>query len=134
ARRDVRCALARERIVIGAGEDSRDGAGVTARGARGTAELIRRNTGGAAEGRTYAEGEAHGDAEGEPIRDRGLAARGGRTGTPIENADHALWVQSTTLQVALMQAYMAFRLAELTVGLGAALAATGAGLVAALRR
>ena len=52
----------------------------------------------------------------------------------MENPDHELWIQSTTLQSALLQAYMAFRLSELTVALGAALAAAGVGLAAAGHR
>ena len=37
-------------------------------------------------------------------------ARHKRTGRIVENPEHAPSVQSTTLQTALMQAYMAFRL------------------------
>jgi hypothetical protein len=43
-------------------------------------------------------------------------------------------MQSTTLQTALMQAYMAFRVAESTVALGAVLVVAGAGLAASGRR
>ena len=52
----------------------------------------------------------------------------------LPNPAHALWVQATTLQTALMQAYLAQRLAELTAGLGATFVAVGAGLTAASRR
>jgi len=40
-------------------------------------------------------------------------------------------LQATTLQTALTQAYLAFRLAELTAGVGASLVAAGVGLAAA---
>jgi hypothetical protein len=53
-----------------------------------------------------------------------------RTTLPVENPAVKLWLQSTTLQTALMQAYLAFRLAELTAGLGAAFLAVGAALAA----
>jgi hypothetical protein len=45
----------------------------------------------------------------------------------------ARWLQSTTLQTALMQAYISSRLAELTIGLGAALVTAGAGVTALAR-
>ena len=53
-----------------------------------------------------------------------------RTGGLLENPEHALWLQSTTLQTALMQAYIGFRLAQLTVAVGVAFCAVGAGLAA----
>jgi hypothetical protein len=52
----------------------------------------------------------------------------------VDNPDVRLWLQATTLQTALMQAYLAFRLAELTAGLGAVLVAVGGGLSAAASR
>jgi hypothetical protein len=104
ARRDVKRMLARERIVNPDDATPVDGPA----GARAMAELIRRRTIEATDGRTYAE-------------------------TDVESPDHALWIQSTTLQTALTQAYMAFRLAELTIALGGAFVAIGAGLAAAGR-
>lgn len=63
---------------------------------------------------------------------RGDRLRGDeRTREPVENPKHLLWLQSTTLQTALMQAYMGSRIAELMIGLGAALAVAGAGVTAA---
>jgi hypothetical protein len=56
------------------------------------------------------------------------------TGAAVPDPAHALWVQATTLQTALMQAYLAQRLAELTAGLGATFIAVGAGLTVAARR
>jgi len=133
-RRETRRALARERIADPA-RDSPEGAQVTtAAGARSAAELIRSNTLAATGDRTYAEIEPYLDAEGEPTFDRAGAARDERTGRLVQNLDHELWIQSTTLQAALLQAYMAFRLSELTVALGAALVVAGAGLAAAGRR
>lgn len=55
-------------------------------------------------------------------------------GGPIENPEHAVWIQSKTLQTALMQAYMAFRLSELTVALGVSFVAVGIGLAAMSHR
>ena len=123
ARYEVRRGLARERI--------RDGADVgTAAAARSLAERIRQNTVDATGGLTYAEVEPYVDEAGRPTGDASGAARDGRTGQPLENPSHDLWIQSTTLQTALMQAYLAFRLAELTVALGATLALVGLRLAA----
>lgn len=103
ARRDVMRVLVQERIVNP--EDERPVE--DAAGARAMAELIRRHTLESTGGRTYAETD--------------------------EGPERDLWIQSTTLQTALTQAYMAFRLAELTIALGAVLVATGIGLAAAGR-
>lgn len=94
------------------------------------AELIRQNTVEATGGRTYAEIDPYVDAEGNTTTDAERAAKDERTGGPVENPEHALWIQSTTLQTALMQAYTAFRLSELTVALGASFVAVGIGLAA----
>jgi hypothetical protein len=94
------------------------------------AELIRGNTVEATSGRTYTEIDPYVDGDGNTTPDAERAAKDERTGEPIENPDHALWIQSTTLQTALMQAYMAFRLSELTVALGASFVAVGLGLAA----
>jgi hypothetical protein len=132
-RRETRSALARERIEL-PGETGSASSVITASAVRSAAEFIRRNTLAATGDRTYAEVEPYLDAERKPTSDRALAALNERTGAPVENADHALWIQSTTLQAALQQAYIAFRLSELTVGLGAAFVAAGLGLTAAGRR
>lgn len=131
ARREVERVLARERIV-GTSETAPPDAPVTsASAARSLAEVIRSRTLAATGGRTYAETAEYVDGDGNPTSDAGSALRDERTGQPIENPEHALWLQSTTLQTALMQAYLSSRLAELTVALGASLVAAGAGLVAA---
>lgn len=128
AGRDVRRTLERERIVSTPDATPPDQPVTTAGGARSMSEVIRRNTIEATRGRTYAEIEPYVDEQGRPTSDGGRAARDERTGGRLENPEHALWVQSTTLQTALIQAYMAFRLAELTTAVGVALVATGAGL------
>ena len=134
ARREVRLALARERIVS-VPEAGRPSAPVTTgAAARSLAEVIRKNTVEATGGLTYAEVDPYIDAEGNSTADSARAANDERSGQPLENPDHDLWVQSTTLQVALMQAYVASRLAELTVALGASLVTVGVGLAAAGRR
>ena len=128
-RREVRRALARERIVHPALPNGR--AEVTSAGrARSLADFVRQSTVDATAGRTYAEIEPYLDAGGAPTADSASAARDDRTGQPLANPDASLWIQSTTLQTALMQAYMAFRVAELTVAVGAAFVAVGAGLAA----
>ena len=74
-------------------------------------------------GRTYAQIEPYLDSGGAPTADSADAAKDERTGQPLANPDASLWIQSTTLQSALMQAYMAFRVSESTAALGAAEAA-----------
>ena len=98
--------------------------------ARSLAEVIRTNTLDAAEGKTYAETELFLDTERRPTSDRGRALEDDRSGEPVENPAHALWIQSTALQTALMQAYMGSRIADLTMGLGGALIVSGIGLSA----
>lgn len=134
ARREAGRTLEREQIVRG-GENGRPSSAVTtAPGARAMAEFIRKNTLEATGGRTYAEVAAYVDVEGRPTADAERAVKDELTGQPRENPDHDLWIQSTTLQTALTQAYLAFRLAELTIALGASFALVGIGLVAAGRR
>jgi hypothetical protein len=128
ARRDVRRALAQERIVSAGDAKPPNELVATAAGARSMAEVVRANTLEATAGRTYAEIAPYVDSEGQPTFEASEAAKDERTGQPIESPEHALWVQSITLQSALVQAYMAFRIAELTVAIGMALAAAGAGL------
>ena len=132
-RRDVRRALARERIVHPALPEGR--AEVTSAGrARSLADFIRQSTVDATSGHTYAEIEPYLDADGTPTGDSTNAARDERTGQPLANPDASLWIQSTTLQTALIQAYMPFRRSESTVAFGMVLVATGVGHVAAGRR
>lgn len=127
ARREVRTSLARERIVSPAGAQP-----VTCgTAARSLAESIRRCTLESTGGRTYAEVESYLDRDRNPTSSREDALLDERTGEPLENPKHVMWLQSTTLQTALMQAYMGSRIADLTVGLGAALVAAGAGVTAA---
>jgi hypothetical protein len=102
--------------------------------AKSLAEFIRQSTVAATAGRTYAEVEPYLGAGGMPTKDAAAAARDERTGQPLANPDATLWIQSTTLQTALMQAYMAFRVSESTAALGAVLVATGAGLALGGRR
>jgi len=129
ARRDVARTLARERIVFGPDREPV----VSATAARSLAESIRASTLETTGGRTYSETLSYLGVDGEPTFDASLAAHEDGTGHPVENPDVALWLQATTLQTALMQAYLAFRLAELTAGLGASLAIVGAGLAARRR-
>ena len=134
ARADVRRSLARERIMSTGASKPPNAPVTSGPAARSLAEVIRENTVSSAGGRTYGETPAYVDAEGTPTDDRSLAAVDAVTGEPVESPHHALWIQSTALQTALMQAYLAQRLAELTVGLGAVFVGIGAGLAAASRR
>lgn len=134
ARREVSCALAQERIATPAEAGSAAAFVTTGAAARSMAELIRKNTLEATAGRTYAEVPAYVDEEGTPTSDIERAIRDDRTGEPLEHPDHDLWIQSTTLQTALMQAFMASRLAALTIALGTTFAAVGIGLAATGRR
>ena len=127
-RREARLGLARERVV-GPGDTPVTGPGT----ARALADFVRETTVQATGGRTYAEVEPYVDAGGSPTPDAELAAKDERTGQLLENPDHDLWIQATTLQTALLQAYMAFRLAEATIAIGGAFVVAGIGLVAAGR-
>ena len=132
-RREVRRALARERILHPALPEGR-AAVTTAARAKSLAEFIRQGTVAATDGRTYAEIEPYLGADGVPTTDAAGAARDERTGQPVANPDATLWIQSTTLQTALMQAYIASRMSESTAMLGAVLVAVGAAELSAYRR
>jgi hypothetical protein len=128
AYRDVRTTLERERVTgvgggVPVGTAVRDPAS-----ARAMAETIRCRTLDTTEGRTYAEVSSYVDAEGQPTRDRASALVDERTGTPLRNPEVDLWLQSMTLQSALMQAYAGFRVAQLTMAVGGALALAGLGV------
>lgn len=134
ARRDVRQALAEEHIV-GTGSMKPPNAPVTsAEAARSLAAVIRERTVAAAGGKTYAETPEYLARDGGTTSDQEQALVSEATGLPVHNPAYDLWVTSTTLQSALMQAYLAFRIADLTAGLGATLALAGVGIAAAGRR
>lgn len=131
ARHDVGAALSRERITATGGM-SRPGATVRSPAdARELAEVIRQATVDAAGGLTYSNTPPYLDPGGEPTADEGKALRDERTGRPVPNPSYSLWVQSTTLQTALMQAYIGFRVAEFTAAAGAAFVLTGLGFAMA---
>jgi hypothetical protein len=134
ARRDVRRGLERERIVSTPTSKPPSAPVLDAAAARSLAEVVRDATLSSTDGMTYGETPSYVDAEGRPTGDRSLAALDPVTGEPVQNPAQALWLQSTTLQTALMQAYLAQRLAELTVGLGVVLVGVGAGLAAVPHR
>lgn len=133
ARREVAEALSEERIV-GTADMKPPSAPVTsADAARSLAEVIRARTVAAAGGCTYAETDEYLARDGGTTSDRELALVSESTGQPVHNPTYELWVTSTTLQTALMQAYLAFRLADLTAAVGATLVVAGAGLAASAR-
>jgi hypothetical protein len=129
-RYETRRSLTREHI------DGPPGVGrvCTAGRARAMAEYIRQSTLDTTDGRTYAQTAPYVDAEGAPTGSKDAAAKHAQTGQPVASPEHDLWIESTTLQTALIQAYMAFRLAESTMAIGSALVLAGIGLVAAGRR
>jgi hypothetical protein len=129
ARRDVRRGLARERVVASGGAPV-----TSASTARALAETIREQTLEATGGRTYAETAPYLAEDGSATSDAAIARLDPATGKPARNPDVDLWVQSTTFQTALMQAYMAFRLADLMLGLGCAFVLAGSGIAVAGRR
>lgn len=106
----------------------------TGAAARKMAEAIRRITLASTSDRTYTEVEEFLDEEGRPTSDAERARKDAHTGRPVENPEHALWMQPVTLQTALMQAYLASRIALLTIGVGAGLVSAGAGIATASRR
>lgn len=130
AKRDVRRGLLRERIVMALEPGAPSTPVASAGEARALAELIREQTLSAAGGRTYAETDQFLASDGATTSDRELALVDERTGQPVANPDYQLWISSTALQTALMQAYIAFRLADLTAGVGITFAAVGAALAA----
>ena len=129
ARRDVRRGLARERIVAPGGQPV-----VGAGAARALAETIREQTLETTGGRTYSETAEYLAENGSPTSEVTEALTDEATGRPTRNPDVELWIRSTTLQSALMQAYLAFRLADLMVGLGGALGLAGVGVAVSGRR
>ena len=129
SRKDVRRGLEQERIVAPGGSSVS-----TASAARALAETIRQQTLGSAGGRTYAETDPYLGEDGSTTSDAANAMRNEVTGKPVDNPEVVLWIQSMTLQTALMQAYMAFRVSDLMLGLGGALVLAGTGITAAARR
>ena len=97
---------------------------------RALAEMIREITLSAADGRTYAETDEFLTPDGSTTSDRGEALVDERTGGPVRNPSYELWISSTALQSALLQAYMGYRIADLTLGLGATFVAAGIGIAA----
>ena len=131
ARREVGLALAREHVV-GTADTRPPNAPVTSgTAARSLAEVIRARTLAAAGGRTYSETDEFVDGDGNETPDAAAALKDQGTGRPVESPTHALWLQSMTLQTALMQAYLSARVADLTLAVGAALVGAGAGITAA---
>jgi len=133
ARREAERTLERERITL----HGDDGSRTPVRGpaaVRALATTIREGTLSTAGGRTYSETAEYLGADLEPTSDASKALVDVQTSSPVRNPDADLWIRSTTLQTALTQAYMAFRIADLTTALGASLVAAGIGIAAAGRR
>lgn len=129
ARREVRQGLSRERISAPGGGTVTDAAS-----ARALAETIREQTLESTGGKTYAEIGEYLAEDGSSTSDVSKALTDEATGTPVKNPDVELWIRSTTLQSALMQAYLAFRISDLMLAVGGALTLAGAGIAAVARR
>lgn len=129
ARREVRAGLARERITDPGGRSVTD-----ASSARALAETIRAQTLESAGGKTYAEVGEYLAEDGSSTSDPTQARTDDVTGAPVKNPEVELWIRATTLQSALMQAYLAFRISDLMLAVGGALTLSGAGIVAGARR
>ena len=134
ARRDVRCALERERITAPAGVGRGRGSVASASAARALAEAIHAQTLESTDGRTYAETDEYLAADGSTTSDAAQAVHDDTTGQPLRNPEVDRWIRSTALQTALMQAYLAFRLADLMVAIGGSLVLAGTGIAAVARR
>ena len=134
ARREVRCALERERITAPAGGGRGGGPVASASAARALAEAIHEQTLESTDGRTYAETDEYLAADGSTTGDTANAIHDDMTGRPLRNPEVDLWIRSTALQTALMQAYLAFRLADLMVAVGGSLVLAGTGITAAAKR
>lgn len=106
----------------------------SAAAARGLVDVIREQTLESTGGKTYAETGEYLAEDGSATSDVTKAMKDEATGSPVGNPDVELWLRSTTLQTALMQAYMAFRISDLMLGVGGALGLAGAGIVASARR
>ena len=130
ARRQVRLGLLRERIA--SGDTGKPVSSAAA--ARALADVIREQTLLSTEGRTYAETAEYLAPDGSPTGDEADALRDDATGRPVRNPDVDLWIRSTALQTALMQAYLAFKLADLMVALGGSLVLAGIGIGASAKR
>jgi hypothetical protein len=83
------------------------------------AETIRSRTLAAAGGRTYAETDEFLASGGGTTADAAAALVSEATGQPVHNPTYELWVTSTTLQTALLQAYLSFSFVLAGAGIGA---------------
>jgi hypothetical protein len=74
------------------------------------------------------DGPAEAKAQAEIIKQDALQATGGKTWSELDRNDPArqTYLTSVTLRTALMQSYMAFKVADLVMGVGALVAVLGA--------
>jgi hypothetical protein len=77
-------------------------------------------------------GPAEAKAQADIIREHALRTTGGKTYAelPRDDPNRALYLQSVTLRTALMESYLAFKVADLVVGVGLIIALLGASHVA----
>jgi hypothetical protein len=75
---------------------------------------------------------AEAKAQAEIIREHALAATGGKTYAELDREDpaRAVYLNSVTLRTALMESYLAFKVSELVIGLGAIVVLLGLSHVA----
>ena len=126
--------LAREQIV-GTPDSTIPGQLVNTGGeAQAFAKVMRKHTLEATGGKTYAQMPQFLDASGKGTGDKAAAAKDPKTGAPVSNPAHTIWVTETALTTALNTAYFAESMATFVIAMGFALLLTGLGfLVLTLR-
>ena len=126
--------LAREKIVGTPDSTIPDQLVDTGKEAEAFADVIRKHTLEATEGKTYSEMPRFLGEDGKPVEDEAAAAKDPKSGQPVENPARDIWISSTGFQTALNTAYFAESVATFAIVMGFALLLTGIGfLVLTLR-
>lgn len=127
-RQDVRDRLAEENVV-GTDDSTIPGQLVdTGAEAKAFADVMRKHTLSATDGRTYSELPRYIDENGNETNDRELAAKD-QFGNPIANPLRDLWITETALTTALNTAYFAEQVATFAMVVGVALIVTAVGFL-----
>ena len=97
--------------------------------AQAFADVMRKHTLEATDGKTYAELPRFVDEQGQPTAEESDAAADPESGQPMENPVRQLWVTETALSTALNTAYFAESVATFAMVIGIALLLTGIGFL-----
>ena len=97
--------------------------------AQAFADVMRKHTLEATDGKTYAELPRFVDEQGQPTAEESDAAKDPESGQPMENPVRQLWVTETALSTALNTAYFAESVATFAMVIGIALLLTGIGFL-----